>query len=66
MQLALIPPRRVPPEGKVLIELHQFTSVKNARPERVHIISSLCQGRARHKYIQQVRAVFNERLRGVW
>ncbi len=30
MQFTLVPPRRVPPEGQVPIELHQLASVKDA------------------------------------
>ena len=37
MEFILVPPRRVPSEGEVLIELHQLASMKNARSKVVHL-----------------------------
>lgn len=44
MEFALIPPGRVPPEGKILIKLHQVASMKNPRPKRVHFTAARLGG----------------------
>ena len=44
MEFILVPPRRVPSEGEVLIELHQLASMKNARSKVVHLCAPFPQG----------------------
>lgn len=53
MQLALIPPRRVPTKRKVLIKLHQVASVKNAGTERVHSIAALPERVSRREFLEE-------------
>src|SRR3954453_18283431 len=54
MEFALVPRWRVPPEVELQVELHQIASVKDAGPERVHVVSLLCQSTARGVSIKEV------------
>src|SRR5216684_2446794 len=37
VKLALVPPRRIPPEVQILVHLHQSAAMQNARTKLIHL-----------------------------
>jgi hypothetical protein len=53
MQLPLVPPGRIPPEGDVLVDRHQLAAVQDARPDVVHLVAAGRQGGARRIALEE-------------